>query len=181
MTTFVALLRGINVGGKNRIPMAELRSLCERLGYRNVRTLIQSGNVVLDGRGKPAALEADLERGIARSLGLEIPVVARTAESFASCLALNPLREASASDPSHVLLGLSKSRPTPGAARALQERATAGERIEVVGEALWFHYPLGVGRSKLTPALIDRLVGSTVTARNVTTATKLVELAGGGQ
>jgi uncharacterized protein (DUF1697 family) len=179
MATFIALLRGINVGGKNLIPMAELRALSERLGYRNVRTFIQSGNVVLEGAGKPAEVEAKLEAGITRRFGLAIPVVVRTAARFAAYLDENPLREASARDPSHVLLGLSKARPASGAVEALRERAAAGERIEAAGDAIWFHYPAGIARSKLTPALIDRLVGSSLTARNVTTVGKIVELAGG--
>jgi uncharacterized protein (DUF1697 family) len=178
MPTFVALLRGINVGGKNKVPMDGLRALCQKLGFSEVRTFIQSGNVLLEGGGQPAEVEARIEAGIARTFRLEIAVVVRTAVRFAAYLDENPFPGPSKEDPSHVLLGLSKARPAKGAAEALRERAAAGERVEAVGDALWFHYPNGIGRSKLTPALIAKLAGSSLTARNVTTVRKLVEMAG---
>jgi len=128
---------------------------------------------------KPAELEARIEGGIRKAFGLEIAVVVRGAARFLAYLDENPFPEASAEDPAHVLLGLSKAVPARGAAAALRERAAAGERVEAVGDALWFHYPAGIGRSKLTPVLIDRLVGSSLTARNVTTVRRLAEMTGG--
>ncbi len=183
MATLIALLRGINVSGRNRVPMADLRALCDRLGYGDVRTYVNSGNVVFttagDGPSPTAAVEARLEAGIVDTFGLEIPVVVRTATQWPDYLAANPFPEASAADPHLVLLGLSKAPPVAGAVEALRARATAGERIDAVGDGIWFHYAAGVGGSKLSPAVIDRAVGSPLTARNWNTVRRLAEIAEG--
>ena len=180
MPAFIALLRGINVSGRNTIPMAELRALCEKFGATDVRTYIQSGNVVFAGTGRAPAIEAALEAAIEQRFGIAIPVIVRATAQWPGYMEGNPFPEASAREPSHVLMGLAKAPPRKGAVEALRERATAGERIEAAGDALRFHFAGGVARSKLTPALIDRLVGSAVTARNWRTVQKLGELAAGG-
>ncbi len=178
MTPFIALLRGINVSGHRKVPMAELRTLCEGLGYTEVRTYIQSGNVLFSGTDKSQAVEAALEKAIAAHFGFAVDVIVRTAAQWPAYLKTNPFPEASAQEPNRVMLALSKAPPKKDALAALRERAVAGERLEAVGEALWFHYGEGVAGSKLSPALIDRLVGSPVTARNWRTVQKLAELAG---
>lgn len=175
MTTFVALLRAVNVGGR-KVPMADLRKVAEGLGFSEVETYIQSGNLVFAGKGAAAAVEAKLEAAIAAEFGIEVPVIARTAEQWRAYLKV-PEAFADA-EPNRLLLGLAKNAPRKDAAKALAEKAKGGERVEVVGDAVWFHYPEGVGRSKLTPALIDRAVGSPLTARNLNTVRKLAELAG---
>jgi uncharacterized protein (DUF1697 family) len=175
--THIALLRGINVGGGNRVPMAELRSMCGDLGWRGVRTYIQSGNVIFEAAGPRSSLESSLEEAIERQLGLSIPVVVRTAATWPGYVAGNPYPEASRAEPNLVMLALSKAPPAPGAVDGLLERAAKGERITLVGEALWIHYGGGVARSRLSPALFDRLVGSPVTARNWRTVLKLDALA----
>ncbi len=177
MTTFIALLRGINVTGHNRIPMVELRELCSGLGYGDVQTYIQSGNVVFTGRGGAPGVESSLEHAIEKRFGLTIPVIVRTAEQWPAYLKGNPFPALSEREPNHVLMGLSKARPAKGAVAALRERAAAGEQIEMVGDALWIHFAGGVGRSKLSPAVLDRLVGSSVTARNWRTVQQLASMA----
>lgn len=178
MQTYIVLLRGINVSGHNKIPMADLRALCTELGFGDVQTYIQSGNVVLTAPGPASQLEAQLEAAITRRFGLSISVLVRSAAQWPAYLRENPLRAAADKEPNLVMLALSKAPPKEGAVAALRERAVAGEKIEAAGEALWFHYADGVARSKLSPALIDRLVGSPVTARNWRTVQKLAELAG---
>jgi uncharacterized protein (DUF1697 family) len=175
--TFIALLRGINVTGHNKIPMPELRTLCEGLGWGAVQTYIQSGNLVFHADGAPEALEAELERAITGRFGLTIPVIVRAAASWPGYVADNPFPEASDREPNLVMLALSKAAPKADAAERLRERAASGERIAQTGDAIWVHYPQGVGTSKLSPALFDRLVGSPVTARNWRTTLKLGELA----
>lgn len=177
MTTFIALLRGINVGGHNKVPMAALRELCHGLGFADAQTYIQSGNVVFRAKGAAAAVEAKLEEAIEARFGFAVAVVVRTAAQWPAYVDDNPLRDASEADPNHVLLGLSKRPPREGAVEALRQRAVHGERIEAAGDALWFHYAAGVARSKLTPALIDRVVGSALTARNWRTVFQLAEMA----
>ena len=174
---WIGLLRGVNVGGRGRVPMAELRALCAGLGWRDVATYIQSGNLVFAAEGKAAALEAELETALAERMRVETAVLVRSAAGWKRLIALNPFDKASGKEPNRVLLGLSKAGLRPGAAAALQAKAAGGERVEAAGGALWFHYPEGVGRSKLSPSLIDRLAGSPVTARNWRTVVKLGEMA----
>jgi uncharacterized protein (DUF1697 family) len=175
--TFIALLRGINVGGHNKVPMAELRALGEELGWTGVRSYVQSGNLVFEAGAGLASLEAELERAIERTFDLSIHVIVRAAADWPAYVEGNPFPGASAKEPSLVMLALSKAPPKPGAVEALRERAADGERVERVGDALWIHYAGGSGRSKLSPALLDRLVGSPVTTRNWRTVLKLEELA----
>ena len=174
---FIALLRGINVGGHNRVPMAELRSLSTELGWDEVRSYIQSGNLVFEAGAGLASLEAELERAIERTFDLSIPVIVRAAADWPAYVEGNPFPGASAKEPSLVMLALSKAPPKAGAVEGLRERAAGGERIERVGDALWLHFAGGSGRSKLSPGLLDRLVGSPVTTRNWRTVLKLEELA----
>jgi uncharacterized protein (DUF1697 family) len=157
--------------------MAELRSVCGDLGWRGVRTYIQSGNVIFEAEGPRTALESALEGAIERQLGLSIPVVIRAAAAWPGYVAGNPYPDASRAEPNLVMLALSKAPPASGAVDALRERATKGERITLVEDALWIHYGSGVARSRLSPALFDRLVGSPVTARNWRTVLKLDALA----
>jgi uncharacterized protein (DUF1697 family) len=173
---FVALLRGINVGGHNRIPMPELRALCTKAGWIDVQTFIQSGNLVFAADATPATLEAELERAIKNRFNLSIPVIVRPASAWASYLKNNPFPKESAKEPQFVQLALSKNPPKADAAKELQERAANGEKIVPKGDALWIYFQTGVGKSRLSPALFDRLVGSPVTMRNWHTVLKLTEL-----
>lgn len=174
---WIGLLRGVNVGGRSRVAMAELRALCAGFGWREVETYIQSGNLVFAAEETAAALETRLEKGLAERMGVTTAVLVRSAAEWRRLIDSNPFAEASKNEPNRVLLGLSKAGLQPGAAAALQATAADGERVEAGGGALWFHYPAGAGRSKLSPSLIDRLAGSPVTARNWRTVLKLAEMA----
>jgi uncharacterized protein (DUF1697 family) len=176
MNSFIALLRGINVGGHNKIPMPELRSLGGDLGWNNVQSYIQSGNLLFKADTAATNLENDLERAIARRFGFSIPVIMRTATDWAAYVGANPYPEASQKEPNLVMLVLAKAPPKPDAVERLRERAAAGERIAQVDDALWIHYTGGSARSKLSPALLDRLIGSPATMRNWRTTLKLDEL-----
>ena len=177
----IALLRGINVGGKNLIPMDELRELCQTLGWSNLQTYIQSGNIVFTAGGTGDELEAALEGAIQERFNLAVPVIVRSSMQWQKLAKTSAFPEAIAKEPQLVLLALSKQKPSAAAASALQERAKDGERLHQEGDALWIHFPNGSGRSKLTPALLDRHFGSPVTTRNFRTVQKLAEmsLAGG--
>lgn len=178
LARFIGLLRGINVSGHNKIPMPELRSACAELGWQDVQTYIQSGNLVFQADATPASLEAMLGQAIEQRFGLTIPVIVRAAADWPAYVRGNPFPGASEQEPHLVMLALSRAAPKADALAGLLERATYGERIAQVGDALWIHYQDGVAKSRLSPALFDRLVGSPVTARNWRTVLKLNELAG---
>jgi uncharacterized protein (DUF1697 family) len=173
MPVFVALLRAINVGGKRKVPMAELRALCEDLGYDDVATYVNSGNVVFTASGTPAKVETALERAIAKEFGFHVDVSVRTAAQWSKLVAANPFTEAATATPNFVQLFVSKGKVPAKAAATIQERAKAGEQVKVAGGALWIHYPKGIGTSKLTATLIDAAVGHPSTGRNFRTVLEL--------
>ena len=172
----MALLRGINVSGHNKIPMAELRSLCAGMRWRNVESYIQSGNLVFAADGTAAELEIQLEQAIKKRFDLSIPAIVRKAPDWPAYILANPFSEESKLEPNHVMLILSKRLPKSDAAKTLQERAIAGERILGAGGALWIHFGESVATSKLSPALLDRMIGSKATARNWNTVLKIHEM-----
>jgi uncharacterized protein (DUF1697 family) len=157
--------------------MSELRSLCTEIGWGDVQSYIQSGNVVFSAVATPAILESKLEAAIKRRFGLSIPIIIRSAANWSAYAKSNPFPTASKTEANLVMLALSKTKPNPGAVNELRQRAANGERIAQTGDALWIHFSSGVARSKLSPGLLDRLVGSPVTARNWRTVLKLDELA----
>ena len=168
----VALLRAVNVGGR-KLAMADLRALCEELGWSDVTTYIQSGNVVFTAVGARRSIETKLEEAIAARFGLEVSVIARTKDQWADYASRNPFPN---DPPNRVMMLLTKARPEPGSEAAIEARGKAGEKVRRVGDALWFHYPNGAGASKLTPSLIDRATGSPGTARNFNTVLRIKEM-----
>ena len=175
MPRFIALLRAVNVG-KRKLPMAQLRAMAAELGWSAAETYIQSGNLVFTASGSAGDLEAKLEAAIAKRFGFHSDVMIRSAAQWRSLVRANPFEREAEKEPNRVLAGLPKAPLPGGAAAALAEKAGGGERVAQAGGGLWFHYPQGVGRSKLTPALIDRLAGSPVTARNWRTLLTLQEM-----
>ncbi len=174
MATFVALLRAVNVGGR-KVPMADLKALCAKLGYEDVQTYVASGNLVFSSSGAAGKVQTELQSAIEKRFKLEVPVVVRTAAQWKAYLD-NPFPQGVAKV---VHLALSQKAPDPGCAAALQARAVAGEKVKLVGDALWIDFAdSGVARSKLTPSAIDKAVGSPTTARNWNTVQKLGEMAG---
>ena len=172
----VALLRGVNVGGHARLPMAELRDLCADVGWTDARTYIQSGNLIFRAVGERATLERELESAIEERFGLAVPAIVRDAAEWRAYVDDNPFPEAAEAQPNLVMLALSKAPPEAGAAERLEERGTLGERVVRVRDALWIHFVGGAGRSKLSPTLLDRHAGSPVTTRNWRTVLKLLEM-----
>ena len=176
MSKSVALLRGINVGGRTSMPMAELRALCETLGWTSIQTYIQSGNVVFEAAAPPADQEDRLEKAIEARFGIAVPVLVRSAGQWRGYARANPFPDAAETEPNRLMLSLSKRTLVPDAAAAIQERARDGERVSEAAGALWIHYPSGAGTSRLSPSLLDRLSGSPVTARNWRTVLKLAQM-----
>jgi uncharacterized protein (DUF1697 family) len=175
MAVYVALLRGINVGGHHVIRMADLRDTFERAGGRDVETYIQSGNVVFAHAQRSAAkLTDDLERRIAKAAGFDVPLVVRTAAEFAAAIAANPF----AGEPrEHLHVLFLPQKPRPDALAALDAKAFLPERCAIAGRDVYLHLPGGMGRSKLAVAIgrVKTLAGAT--ARNWRTTLQLATLA----
>ena len=176
MARLVVLLRGINIGPQNRISMPELREALEDAGYDDVRTYLQSGNVVLTNTGAANKVARDCERLIADRFGLEIAVVTRTRNELAMVVERNPL-ERVAKDPKRYQVSFLEAKPAARVVRELEEVAVGDEKIVAVGREIYSWHPGGVARSKLWARLARKNLGTTATARNWTTVTKLLELA----
>ena len=168
------MLRGINLGARNKIKMPDLRELLEELGAEDVSTYLQSGNVVFAGSLEPSAIEA----GIKRDLGLEIVVLIRTGAELGRLVARNPFaRRASDLKQLHVTF-LAES---PGAARVkeLDPERSPPDEFHVAARDVYLYTPNGYGRSKLSNAYFEKKLGVAATSRNWNTVTNLAELARG--
>lgn len=170
------LLRGINVGGHKKVPMAELRRLATQLGVDEPETYIASGNLLGAVRSAPEATEAAFEQAIESHFGFPVSVIARTAERWLELAEASAFPDAEVEREKLLHLGLSKRPPSPDAAERLEAALQGGERIRLIDDGLWVDFATGVGRSKLTPTLLDRTVGSPVTARNWRSVQKIAEL-----
>jgi uncharacterized protein (DUF1697 family) len=177
MRTFVALMRGINVGSARKLPMADLRALCTKIGLDRPQTYIQSGNLVVDAKGDGAALRRLLEKECAVRFGFAVDVIVRTAAEWQGHVAANPFADDAKALPRILHLYLARDPLKAGAAKALAHRAQTGERIEVAGGALWVDYGAnGVAGSKLSPRLIDQACGSPATGRNWNSVLKISKM-----
>ena len=176
MARQIVLLRGINIGSRNRIAMPALREALADASFDDVRTYLQSGNVVLSSRAAPKTVARKCEAVIADRFGLEIAVVVRTRNELAEVVRRNPLGDV-AKDPKRYQVSFLSAKPAAGVVRKLEALAAGGERLVASGRELYAWHPKGVARSKLWAALAGRGLGVTATARNWTTVTKLLELA----
>jgi uncharacterized protein (DUF1697 family) len=178
MTTCIALLRGINVGGKNIIAMSALKAMFEALGFENARTLLQSGNVLFDVPGRRTSeLESLLEAETKKRLKAEPEYFVRTAKEWGEILAHNPFPREAKTDPARLHVLALKSSPSPAQAKSLREAIRGRETFEVGTRHAYVYFPDGAGNSKLTPRLLETKLGTRATARNWNTAQKLLALA----
>jgi uncharacterized protein (DUF1697 family) len=174
----VIMLRGINLGPNRRMPMADLRALFADAGYEDVRTYVQSGNVVLESTAKPAELERETAALISERFGFDVPVVVRTSRQLAAVVKLNPLGDV-ADNPKRYQVSFLAAKPGAAVVKKLEELAADAERVACHGREVYAWHPEGVARSKLWNALAGKGLGVTATARNWTTVTTLLEMAGG--
>ncbi|HEY3380193.1 MAG TPA: DUF1697 domain-containing protein [Vicinamibacterales bacterium] len=179
MTTYIGLLRGVNLAGHKKVAMSDLRTLLAALGFEEPRTLLQSGNMVFRGATRPAAdLERLLEVETERRLGVRTEYHVRTSVEWQEVVARNPFTSQASRDPAHLLVLCLKQAPPAGAGGALQAIVTGPERVHVDGRHAYIVYPDGVGGSRLTTAMLDRALGRG-TGRNWNTVLKLALLAPG--
>jgi uncharacterized protein (DUF1697 family) len=175
MNTYVALFRGINVGGTGRLPMKELVALLGELGCTDVRTYIQSGNAVFRHRAAAPGLAKRMRAAIGAAKGFEPAVLLLTRERLARAVASNPFPEAEA-DPAQLHVSFLAAEPERPDLAALRALAAHDERFELLGDVFYLHAPSGVGSSKLA-AKVERALGVAATSRNWRTVTKVLALA----
>lgn len=176
MAKHVVLLRGINIGSRNRIAMPALRDALTNAGFDDVRTYLQSGNVVLSSTSTPEDVAHRTERLIAEEFGLEIAAVVRTRAQLAKVVELNPLGRV-AKDPKRYQVSFLAKKLTQDVLRRIEGAAAPKERVAVIGREIYAWHPNTIARSKLWALLAGQSLGVTATARNWTTVQKLLELA----
>jgi uncharacterized protein (DUF1697 family) len=174
--THVALLRGINVGGKNLLPMKELVRLFEKSGCVDVVTYIQSGNVVFSNPATALdGFAGEMAAAIEKRFGLRVPVVLRSAQEIAAVLAKNPFL-ARSPDPKALHVAFLAAKPAAANAARLDPKRSPGDSFELRGRDLYLHLPNGVAKTKLTNDYLDRTLATVATVRNWNTVGKLVEM-----
>jgi uncharacterized protein (DUF1697 family) len=178
MTTYIALLRGINVGGRV-IAMSVLREFLEAAGCDEPKSLLQSGNLVFGSRKRTGDdVERWLEAEAAKRLQFKAEFFVRTPTEWRDVIACNPFRDEAKRDPAHLLVIALKNPPTKTAVAALRAVIAGREVVEAGSRHLYALYPDGVGTSRLTAAVIDSKLGTRCTARNWNTVLKLGAMAG---
>ncbi|MFN2122278.1 MAG: DUF1697 domain-containing protein [Candidatus Promineifilaceae bacterium] len=176
MITYICLLRGINVGGNNRLPMKELRSLLENMDLQNVQTYIQSGNVVFLSQEQDAAvLSAEISAAIKDSFGFQPQVLILTGEELAAAMTANPFPEAEA-EPKSLHLYFMASAPKNPDLAALEALRQESERFQLRDRVFYLHAPDGIGRSKLA-VKVEKALAEPATARNWRSVDKIMSLA----
>jgi len=176
MPAIVLMLRGINLGPTRRIAMAQLRDALTDAGLSDVRTYVQSGNVVARSQLEPTAVQELTEQTIEQRFGLDVPTVARTEVELAAVVELNPLG-AVATDPKRHQVSFLSAPLEPAVAQRLLARAQEPEAIAIQGREIYAWHPDGIARSKLWNALAGKGLGVTATARNWATVTTLLGMA----
>lgn len=171
---WVGLLRGVNIGPRNRIAMADLRALVDDLGLGPARTYIASGNVLLHApKAGRAKLARALQEAIVDATGLDVPVVLRTAAELRAVVDNHPFGR----DTSHTYVTFLDGKPTAACVARIDAKAVEPDRFVVRGSDVYLHYPNLVTGSRLTGALLERSLGVAGTARNWRTTVRLAELA----
>ena len=177
MPIYVSLLRGINVGGRNKIRMADLRALYAILGLRQTRTLLQSGNAMFSADGKdPAALGRKIESAIHAEYGFEVRVIMRMAGEFAAILDKHPFSADQLLEPAKLAVVFLSQAPGDAELAELSDSNPGRETIQASGRELFIHYPDGMARSKLNNQRIERKLGVVSTARNWNTCQRILKV-----
>ena len=177
-TTYIALIRGINVGGHKLVAMETLRDLLGSSGFADARTLLQSGNVVFrSGLRSTDEVERKLAAVCLEGLELDAQVFVRSAAEWDAIVAANPLSAEAERSPKHFIVMFLKEAPAPAQVKAMQSLATGGEVVRANGRELFIAYPKGLGATKFSGAVVERTLGTRGTGRNWNTVLKLQELA----
>jgi uncharacterized protein (DUF1697 family) len=178
MTVIVSMLRGINVGGHNCIKMESLRTMYESLGLRDAQTYVQSGNVVFRTAARDlVGLAKRIENKIEQTYGFRPTVINRSSSELREAIGRNPFAGRDGIHPSKLLVTFLVTDPTPEARKEILSIQPDPEELRIAGREVYVYYPNGIGRSKLSAALIERTLMTPGTGRNWNTVTKLLEMA----
>lgn len=174
MPTFVSVLRAINLGAHNRIAMADLRAMCDKIGLVNAKTLLVSGNLVFESAVTSSeTLERQLEAASTKYLGVTTDYFVRSAKEWQAIIDANPFPAEANSDPARLVMMCLREAPGAAAVKALQSAIKGRETVRASGKQAYFVYPDGMGRSKLSITMIEKALGTRGTARNWNTVLKL--------
>jgi uncharacterized protein (DUF1697 family) len=176
MPTHIALLRGVNVGG-NPLKMERLRELCAELGFENVRTYVQSGNVVFESPRTPGQCLQRLKEKLAGETRLPVAVVLRTASDLRRIIDENPFLKKRGIDSSKLHVTLVDRAPAKSAAQLLSMVDAGDDEFRIAGAEIYIHCPNGYGQTKLSNTRIEKLLSVSATTRNWNTVNKLCEIA----
>jgi uncharacterized protein (DUF1697 family) len=180
MTTYIGLLRAINLAGLNKVAMADLREMLTGLGFDDVKTLLQSGNVVFRGRPRAmAGLEKALEGALRTDLGVTTDFFVRSVPEWDALVAANPFPKEAQRDPQRLIALVLRDAPDQTRVKDLQKAIVGREVVRAEGRQAYIVYPDGMGRSRLSIALIEKKLGTRGTARNWNTVLKLQAIAAG--
>lgn len=178
MTVAISMLRGVNVGGHNKIRMDALRALYESLGLRDAQTYVQSGNVIFRTEARDLALLPQrIGNGIERSFGFRPDIIVRTSSELRDVIARNPFAKRRDIDPAKLLVTFLASDPDPQARDTLRGMKTDPEELRIDGRELYIYFPNGMARPKLSWPLFEKTLKTSGTGRNWNTVRKLLEMA----
>jgi uncharacterized protein (DUF1697 family) len=180
MTTFISILRGINVSGQKKILMADLRALYEKLGFKNVQTYIQSGNVVFDYAEDKnnLAIAEMIEHSIEQEYEFQVPVLVKQAHDLISTIKNNPFTDEAKADPSRIAVTFLKSQPTSESLLKLEGVDFPPDRFIIDALNIYIHCPVSYGNSKLSNNFFERKLKVKATSRNWKTINMLAVMAG---
>jgi len=176
MHVYISLLRGVNVGGHNKVKMDALRDLYRKLGFHDPRTYVQSGNVVFGAREKSLKAKV-LEDAIEKAFGFRPRVVLRTTEELRQTVARNPFAGRDGINPGLLLVSFLSDRCSKDGLAALKALPVGSEEVHPAGNEIFIYFPDGMGRSKFPWASMDKILKTTATGRNLRTVTTLLSMA----
>lgn len=171
MKKYIVILRGINVSGKNKLPMADLRDMLNELGFQNVQTYIQSGNIILDSEETKEIVCKKIKEAIANTFGYTVPVLARTLEEWKKVLENYPFSQENEKIVAFTFLDKVVEET------AIEVKGINDDRYKIVDDVMYLYCPSGFGKTKLTNNIIEKKLKVTATTRNLKTTQKLLELA----
>lgn len=176
MIRYIALLRGINVGGNKIIPMQDLRDLCSSLGFKDINTYIQSGNLIFSSAKGHTELESSLKNAITKQFGFDVKILIFTFEEYKRLLNSNPFTDNDEDGRNIYLTFLEKVPGDDLATHKLEALASSEESFKIIGQVVWLKFPGGRSDTKLTNNNVEKVLGLSATTRNLKTSFKLLSL-----